>query len=226
VFEFSVDVVPAVRWDNHWGIPTRDQGLWLRTAPSERWVQTDPEALNDLTTLRNGDLLIAGQGAFVPTVKAVKQIRHAHLHQARPGGLFYEFMLHEGFRSGRVRGQSWADVTASALTFLATRISDAGTNPVCDPALERPYLPTPNAADLERAASKFEELATLANAALRDDKCPAAAKWRAIFGGNGNGDEAVFPLPAGCRADGGVMIPAVAPNVLDGSDEARGFGVG
>jgi hypothetical protein len=225
-FEFSVDVVPAVRWDERWAIPNNDRKLWLRTTAADRWVLTDPEVLTELTTTRNGDVVIAGQGAFVPTAKAIKQIRRHHLGDARPGGLYFEFALHEGFATGQITGNSWADVTAAALTFLADRLRTAITNPICDPVLLQRYEPAPDAAQLATASQTFGQLASMANRALTADKCPAAAAWRQIFGSNGNGGtDSVFPLPAGCRADGSVMVAGVVPNVRRGSDEARGFGV-
>ncbi len=97
VFPFSVDVVPAVRSGDVWAIPSNDRGEWQRTAAAERWVRTDPEKLTDLTTKRNSELSIGGQGAFVPTVKAMRQVRRAHLGDAKPGGLYVELVLHEGF---------------------------------------------------------------------------------------------------------------------------------
>ena len=120
LFDFAVDVVPAVRWDDHWGIPARDRLLW-GGAGSGRWVQTDPEAVTEASAARNADPLIGGQGGFVPTVKAIKQMKTHHLPDRKPARLFYEFILHEGFGRGAVAGPAWADLTASALAYVAAR---------------------------------------------------------------------------------------------------------
>lgn len=222
VFPFSADVVPAVRSDDIWAIPSHDRGEWQRTAAAERWVRTDPEKLTDLTTKRNGELSIGGQGAYVPTVKAMRQIRREHLGDSKPGGLYIELVLHEGFADGEIIGESWADVTANALAFIARRLQAAPSRPVCDPVLLQPYAPAPSAEQLAAAARTFDGLATSAHQALAQDKCPAAAAWREVFGSNSKGS--VFPLPTGCRADGSIMVPAAAANPLRGSNEARGFG--
>jgi hypothetical protein len=222
VFNFSVDVVPAVRCGDIWAIPSRQHELWQRTSALERWVLTDPERLTELTVERNKEPMISGQGAFVPTVKAVRQIRQAHLGDAKPGGLYFELIIHQGFSDGAVTGDTWADLTASALTFVSQRLRTTPADPLCDPVLGEPYAPAPDSSALARAASVFEQLAVRAAAALNQDKCPAAAAWREVFGDNGNGP--VFPLPAGCRADGSIMVPGAAANTLSGSDEARGFG--
>lgn len=222
VFPFSVDVVPAVRSGSIWAIPSHDRGEWQRTAAAELWVRTNPEKLTDLTTERNKEPSVGGQGAFVPTVKAMRQIRRHHLGDAKPGGLYIELVLHEGFGDGEIIGESWADVTASALAFIARRLGLAVTRPVCDPVLQQPYAPAPPADQLAAAAGTFEVLASRAQQALSQEKCPAAATWRGVFGSNSKG--AVFPLPSGCRFDGSIMVPAAASNPLRGSNEARGFG--
>lgn len=222
VFPFSVDVVPAVRSGDIWAIPSHDRGEWQRTAAAERWVRTDPEKLTDLTTERNKEPSIGGQGVFVPTVKAMRQIRRAHLGDAKPGGLYIELVLHEGFADGEIIGESWADVTASALAFIARRLRLAVTQPVCDPVLLQPYAPAPTADQLAAAAGTFEVLASRGQEALSQEKCPAAATWRGVFGSNSKG--AVFPLPSGCVADRSIMVPAPSASPLRSSNEARGFG--
>lgn len=224
LFPFSVDVVPAVKFEVHWGIPSRNRESWQRMAAAERWVRTDPEALTDLTTRLNNGRFVGGQGAFVPTVKALRQIRREHLGDMKPGGLFVELVLHEGFGNGEINGESWADLTASALAYMGRRLLTASSRPICDPALHEPYAPALDATLLASAANIFSQLAGSAKQALTMEKCPAAATWRQIFGANSNG--AVFPLPPGCRADGTILVPSVEVNPLRGSNEARGFGIG
>lgn len=227
-FEFSVDVVPAVRFEGCWGIPNRDRTTWQRQASSERWVRTDPEKLTDLTQKLNKKVAIVGQGAYVPTVKAIRQIRRAHLGDAKPGGLYMELIVHEGFTLGAITGGYWADLTASTLAYLADRLVSASTTPVCDPSLGQPYSPPPDATALAHAATTFGRLASRAATALTADKCPAAAIWREIFGSNTKVGGPVFDLPAGCASDGSVMpvFGATTTNPLRGTNEARGFGCG
>lgn len=222
VFPFSVDVVPAVRCGEIWAIPSPDRQTWQRTAAVERWVETNPEKLGDLTEELNVSPVISGQGAYVPTVKAVRQIRREHLGDAKPGGFYLELCVHEGFAGGQIDGDSWAEITASALRFVARRLSTAQLSPLCDPILNKPYSPSPRPDALAHAADVFARLASQATIALEQQMCPAAATWRSVFGANAKGP--VFPLPPGCRSDGTILVPSGASNPLQGSDEARGFG--
>jgi hypothetical protein len=223
-FEFSVDVVPAVHFGEVWGIPQRDRDVWTRAAASDRWTRTDPEELTELTQKQNAGFLIGGQGAYVPTVKAVRQIRRSHLGDLKPGGFYFELLTYEGFSTGQITGNSWAEVTASTLSHLAVRLRTAGSEAVCDPALGQPYRPAPAPAALAHAADVFAGLAAKAQSALESDLCPAAAKWREIFGTNTQANGPVFPLPSGCRSDGTMMPPIINPNPLRGTNEAHGFG--
>ncbi len=225
-FAFSVDVVPAVHWDDrrNWGIPTRDVELWLRAAPQERWVKTNPEALTELTRVRNAALEIYGDGAYVPTVKAIRQIKAVHLGRSKPSSLYFEFILHEGFLDGSIKGDSWADLTHSALRYIVDRIRDAYRRPVCDPVLDEVYHPVPSPDELSRAAEILEVCARYASEALTADRCRAAYLWRQAFGANGHeGHDSVFPVPDGCRADG-TALAAIAVNPLRGGNRERGFG--
>lgn len=225
-FAFSVDVVPAVHWDDedNWGIPTRDVDLWLRASPQERWVKTNPEALTDLTRALNRDVLMGADGAFVPTVKAMKQIKVAHLGKAKPSALFVEFMLHEGCRIGDIHGDSWADLTQSALRYVVDRLRDALSRPVRDPVLDEVYQPVPSADELARAAELLDICNAQSSEALTAERCRAAYLWRQVLGANGHeGHDSVFPLPDGCRADG-TVIAATAANPLRGGSRERGFG--
>jgi hypothetical protein len=227
-FEFSVDVVPAVHFGDIWGIPDRNRERWTRTAAAERWMRTNPERLTDLTQRLNGEISIGGQGAYVPTVKAVRQIRRAHLSDAKPGGLYLELLVHEGFTLGQIKAESWAEITASTLRCLADRLLTVGVTPLCDPALEQPYNPQPDPGAIAHAAAVFARLASDADAALTSERCPAAAAWRQIFGSNTKVSGPVFELPAGCRSDGTVMpvFAGTQSNPVRGTDEAHGFGCG
>ena len=223
-FEFSVDVVPAVQWGGHYGIPqtarTTPDGERYRTG---RWCLTDPVALTERTRMRNRAPQIAGVGAFVRTVKALKQVKGTHLAEIKPSFLFYEFMLHEGFEAGEIAGDSWADITACALAYVAARLQETDSRQVCDPVLEQPYNPPPPPADVGRAADVFQQLARRARHAVTTDRrCQAAIEWRHVFGGNQRMDH-VFPLPAGCR-EGGQAMGAAAANVAVGGTSEKSFG--
>lgn len=223
-FEFSVDVVPAVRWDGHYGIPEvgRDDtsGERYRTG---QWRLTDPVELTRLTQAHNGALRIGGAGAYVRTVKAIKQVKAHHLAGAKPSALFYEFVLYDGFATGAITGTSWADITASALTYISSRLHDLDRHPVCDPVLGQPYQPAPPDGDLSAATAAFDDVARASQRALRaSSRCQAAIEWRHVFGGSQRSDP-VFPLPPGCRGTGAAM-GAAAANVASGGTVERSFG--
>lgn len=223
-FEFSVDVVPAVVWGAHYGIPETGRiektGARYRTG---QWRRTSPVKLTELSRARNRDVTIGGIGAFVRTVRGVKQVKSHWLHRARPSALYYEFLLHEGFKTGAVTGDCWADVSASALGYIVERLGRVQTDPVLDPVLGEPYNPAPSQGDIAAALSVFEDLARKARRAVSTDaRCQAGIEWRGVFGGNARWDH-VFPLPDGCRGSG-VEMGAAAANVSTGGTEERSFG--
>lgn len=224
-FDFSVDVVPAVRWDSHYGIP--EVGRPDARADRRRtgaWLQTNPVQLLQETKERNRNLTVAGAGAFVRTVKALKQAKAHHLNDLKPSFLYYEFALHEGCANGDVEGDAWAGLTASALAFLAARLADVDAHPVCDPVLSVPYQPAPSATETAAARSVLETLARRARQAVTTQhRCQAAIEWRQVFGGNLKLDD-VFPLPPGCRSTGRAMGAAGAANVATGGTGERSFG--
>jgi hypothetical protein len=223
-FAFSVDVVPAVACGEHDAIPELGPAdAWGIRQRTGRWCTTDPVALNDLTVVRNRDPRIAGVGVFVRLVKEIKQIKTVHLPDVKPAALFYEFVLHEGFEAGEITGASWADLTSSALSYIATRLATVEADPVCDPVLHESYRPVPPHGDVDRARDAFDRLARSArHAVTTDQRCQAAVEWRQVFGGNRQHD-AVFPLPAGCRATGHAMGAAAANTAVGGTAE-RSFG--
>lgn len=223
-FEFSVDVVPAVRWGEHYGIPqVARPEPWADRRRTGQWRRTNPVQLIEETRERNRDLTVAGVGAFVPTVKTLKQVKAHHLAGVKPSFLYYEFALHEGFAEGAITGDSWADITASALAFLTDRLGRIDTQPVCDPVLQEPYEPAPTPEQAEEARSVLGGLARRARwAVTTQQRCQAAIEWRHIFGGNARMQD-VFPLPHGCRADG-VAMGAAAANIATGGTAERSFG--
>lgn len=224
-FEFSVDVVPAVKWDGHYGIPqTARIGPAGERQRTGEWHRTNPVELTEETKVRNRSPRIAGVGGYVRTVKTVRQVKSHHLNGTKPSSLFYEFVLHEGFKSGAITGLSWADLTASALRFIATRLTTVSVDPVRDPILGVPYTPQPSATDLATAQAVFQEQARRAQRAVAaDSRCQAAIEWRSILGGNGR-DTDVFWLPPGCRGDGLAIGGAAAANIASGGTRERSFG--
>lgn len=224
LFEFSVDVVPAVRSGDHYGIPETGRiaatGDRYRTG---RWRLTSPVALTDMTQRRNRTPTIGRVGAFVRTIKTVKQIKNHHLRDSKPSFLYYEFLLHDGFAEGVISGDAWADVTASALSYIASRVREAPNRPACDPVLDEPYSPAPSAVDLASSSTVLDDLAGRAARAVASDRlCAAAAEWRLILGENERQGH-VFPLPPGCRETGAAM-GAAAVNVASGGTAERSFG--
>lgn len=214
--KFSVDAVPAVRFGERWALPTHDRDLWQR--PGERWIETDPERLGGLTSIRNRTPTVEGDGVYVPTVKLVRQIRANHLGDQKPGGLYFELACYWAFEEG-IGGTSYAEVLAGALRSIAGQLSSGAV--LVDPVLGRAFEPIPDSAELSAAAVKFDELASQAEGALSMQRCPAAAIWRRILGTNDRG--ACFPLPAGCD-ESGREITRVSPVAAQGAGAAGGFG--
>jgi hypothetical protein len=212
-FEFSVAVVPAVKWDEHYGIPEIESVGAAERQRNGQWHQTNPVALTEATRSRNLSPRIVDTGAYLQTVKTVRQVKSDHLSGIEPSSLFYEFVLHEGFRSGAIAGSSWADVTCSALQFIATRLMTADVDQIGDPILGVPYSPAPSAGDLAAVQPVFQDQARRAQRALNaDTPCQAAIEWRAILGGNGKHAD-VFRLPPGCRGNGAPAGGATVENL-------------
>lgn len=226
VFDFSVDVVPAVWCGDHYGIPDTSLGQRGQQVMSGEWKLTNPVELTRLSSKRNEHPTVGSIGAFVRIVKTVKQIKAHHLPSAKPAGLFYEFILHEGFAGGQITGDSWADITASALAFIARRLRSVAYNPVCDPVLNHSYEPAPRPDDLQQAQGLFDRLSLNAQQAITTrDRCQAAIEWRKVFGNNQHPlyPPEVFPLPRGCQSDGMTMA-SLAAGVSMGGTEERSFG--
>lgn len=215
--EFSVDAVPAVRAGARWAVPNRNPLAWAE--PGSRWIETDPERLGDLTTDRNRHPTVGGQGAYIPVVKLVRQIREHHRGDAKPGGLYLELLTYQAFGEA-MQSDSFAEFLAITLRRITALLGAAIKNPLIDPALGRPYAPAPAAGELQAAQATFGKLAAEAERALGLERCPAAVVWRGILGRNDRGP--CFPLPAGCD-EAGRSISAVTVNTRRGSDEARPF---
>jgi len=215
--DFAVDVVPAVPTAEHWAIPQREQELWLAVEPSGRWVETDPERLGELTSDTNNKLKIGRQGAYVPTVKLMRQTRCHHLSDAKPGGFYFELLTYWAFEGG-IEGGSFAEVLAATLESVSSQLSD-GTE-LLDPALNRVFGPMPTADERAAAAQVFAQLSQKAARALIVPRCRAAVLWREILGENERGQ--CFSLPDGCDEDGREISP-IRSVASAGSGEASGF---
>lgn len=214
--EFAVDVVPAVRYGKRWALPNRDRAFWENR--DRRWIETDPEKLGELTVSQNRAPKVGDNGAYVPTVKFVRQIRKHNLGDAKPGGLYFELLAYWAFEQG-ISGDSHAQILATTLRRVATLL---GQGVVIDPVLGSAYSPAPGADELEAARQRFSKIAGEAEEALTMETCPAAATWRRLFGSNDRG--ACFPLPGGCDEDGRAIGSSAASIAALGSREAGGFG--
>ena len=210
----SVDAVPALPSGSRWRIPQTDHDK-----KKNQWEETDPERMTDLSIARNNTSQeVDGRHVYVPAVKLVRQARRAHLGDAKPGGFYFELLTYSAFATP-VPGDSFAEVFAETLGRVAGILGSGRT--VINPALNEPYDPAPNPADVSSAAAEFRRLATMAAQALESDVCPAAALWREILGEiEGRGQ--CFPLPSGCT-ETGKQVPLILANRDQGPNRERGF---
>jgi hypothetical protein len=221
--DFAVDSVPAVRDGARWAIPAKDRNRWVGS--TGRWVTTDPERFGDLSSALSTSShspAVGGRHAYKPIVKLMRQTRHIHLGDARPGGLYIEFATYELWYGGLVAGADWDPLLAQTLRGVATRLESARYLPLVDPALGTTVEPALPDEELKHAAEVFRGLADSAELALQEDDCKAAVRWREILGGNERA-AFVFPLPPGCAADGR-RIGAPALIAPARRSEAHGFG--
>ena len=228
--DFSVDAVPAVRNDDLWAIPTKDQNRWAQG--EGRWVTTGAVLFGDLSTELNQSASsprVGDRPAYKPIVKLVRQIRQTHLGDQRPGGLYLEFVTFEAWRSGLVGGSEWDVLLARTLQCIADRFRQAGVNPLRDPVLGTPVDPPLSAGQVEQAAAIFEKLAAAANRALPMNDTDAATEWRKILGGNDRA-KPVLPYPPNSGGGVGSTVAATGVGAAGGGgtttrrNEAPGFG--
>lgn len=190
-FGLAVDAVPARPHQGGSGyleIPDRSGG----------WELTNPEYLTTLTTRMNERY----NGEYVPLVKFVRQTRRYHLGEARPGGFYFEILCYHAANQS-LTGSSMAAMFTSALRSIAGQLQNAVAGfPPADPTMPGRFIQTSATdAQLRDAASKFSDLASRAEAALRAEQCEAAKGFRAILGKNDDG-EWVLEMPAACDEDG------------------------
>jgi hypothetical protein len=220
---FSIDAVPAVPWGDHWGIPNRDTDRWQDPDPAIRWVLTSPiQFADDSETLSTSESspTVGGDNAYCPVVRLLRQVRHVHLGEDRPGGLYTEVAAYHAWQQNAVRGDSWAQLLAESLRQVASQFRTAATAGMTDPVLGTAMKPELTREQWTNAADVFERLAVQADEALGSDRCRAAYLWRQILGENDLGP--VLPLPSGCDANG-MPLAAAASVAYTGSDEPRGF---
>lgn len=219
---FGIDAVPAVRDGDRWAIPTKDRNRWA--ASTGRWVVTDPERFGDLSSALSQSTFTAsvgGRNAYKPIVKLMRQIRHVHFGDTRPGGLYVEFAVYDVWKNGAITGDEWDPLLAKTIRAVGTRFDQVPYSALMDPGLGAAVDPSLDDAVWTSAGATLLGLADLADEAVAGEKCAAAAKWREILGQNERGE--VFPLPSGCDA-AGFPIGAVASLAGLGSNEARSFG--
>jgi len=216
-FEFSVDVVPAVRMGGRWAIPRFDTSVW--DDPDLRWVETDPEKLTELTEELNKLVIIGGHGAYVPIVKLVRQIRCHHRGDEKPGGFYFELMTYWAFSGGHVEGSTYAELLSSTLGSIDAQLRSGAE--LIDPVLGTAYRPPPEPDAKRTTTDVFSGLALNARGAISEtSRCKAAMIWRDILGENDQGK--CFPIPDGCD-EYGRELPVASPSTSRGSSEPGGF---
>lgn len=215
----TVDAVPAVPEGHVWKIPQTAAEPTGDSWVKDRWEETDPEHLTELTdNVQAASSEIAGQRSYLRTVRIIKQIRDTHIGaDEKPGGLYFELLTYWAFGAG-VSAPSYAELLAPVLSSISGQL--ASGSPLIEPGMGRPYDPAPSATSLARAAGLVARLAVDASRALGLDDCEAAVVWRRMLGEN----EKVgwcFPLPPGCSESGTRISPLV--NRDRGSNTDRGF---
>ena len=218
---FHIDAVPAVPWQEHWGIPNRDRDQWNND--DKRWIKTNPvKFADDTNTLSTASWspTVAGQNAYCPIVRLLRQIRHEHLGEERPGGLFTEVVAYYVWKDGLVTGTSWAELLTSTLEQVAKKFDEIADQGLRDPVLGTPMKPALEPWQWSLASQTFARLAEQAREALDSERCRAAKIWRDILGTNDRGP--ILPLPDGCDA-AGFPVGNVSAVSAVGSNEPRGF---
>jgi hypothetical protein len=184
---------------------------------------TDPvqfaEDTNELATA-SWSPSVSGTNAYRGTIRLLRQIRHVHLGEQRPGGLFTEVAAYQAWRDREVAGESWAELLAGSLGRVASRFTAAEEAGLIDPVLGTRMKPELEPGQWEAAAATFGALAQKAATALESERCASAKLWREILGENDRGP--VLPLPSGCDA-GGFPLTSIAPVDAVGSNQPRGF---
>ncbi len=217
--DLSVDAVPAVPEGIRWKIPEADRKPAGERTIKDRWEETDPLHLADLTDVRHkASSVIGGQPSYLRTVRLIRQIREAQLGDSKPGGLYFELLTYWAFEGGAA-AESYAELLAEVLDSIATRLQSGVT--VTDPGMDQPYAPAPEASDLAAAGAIFRRLATDAQRALGLDECEAAAIWQRMLGQNDKVAGWCFPTPPGCDSSGARI--AALPHKDRGSDVDRPF---
>jgi hypothetical protein len=196
-FGLTVDAVPARACGENWEIPNKVEDM-----ERAQWVETNPLKLNDLTSEKNGEFLLNGDGIYVPIVKLIRQVRRTWLND-QPGGLFFELMTYWFFENENPSATSVAEYLTLVLDGIAEMLPSVAANGLEDPTLSDEIISTrANDQDLEYARVRMREAADLAADALSDeDNCSSALKWRNLLGETSDGDY-VFDLPSYCNDDG------------------------
>lgn len=220
---FSIDAVPAVHFGDHWGIPSHDTDHWQDHDPNTRWVLTSPIAFNDATESLSVDKespAVDDTNAYRPIVRLLRQIRHVHLGENRPGCLYTEVAAYYAWNDGRIRGDTWAQLLTATLSDVAVTFQRAAFAGLIDPVLGTSMKPALTPEQWMFGAQIFTSLNTKAVLALESERCQAAKAWREILGENDRGQ--VLPLPDGCDANG-FPLTRISPVTSLGSNQPRGF---
>lgn len=218
---FSIDAVPAVPWQEHWGIPNHNRDQWDNE--ERRWIKTNPvKFADDTAALSTGPWspTVGGVNAYRPIVRLLRQVRHVHLGDQRPGGLFTEVAAYYVWQDRLVTGASWAALLASTIEQVAQRFEECSEEGLRDPVLDTPMKPALESWQWTLAAQTLNNLATKAREALDSERCWAAKIWREVLGVNDRGQ--VLQLPDGCDAAGFPVGSISAVNAV-GSNQPRGF---
>lgn len=209
---FAVDVVPAVKAGQFWAIPTHDQNQWA--GGDGRWVVTGAVQYGELSSDLNQSPAtprVGDRPAYKPIVKLLRQIREAHLGEAKPGGLYMEFLAYEAWSKRHVSGTEWDVLLAGTLKYVADHFANASLKPLFDPILGTPYDPPLTEGQIKQAAERFGHLAKDADDTLSMSDYDAALVWQKILGTNDRTKpHSVFPLPPKPGdGGGGIAGPAI-----------------
>jgi hypothetical protein len=219
--DFSIDAVPAVPWGEHWGIPNRERSQWNND--DKRWIKTNPiQFADDTDTLATATWspTVNSANAYRGVVRLLRQVRHVHFGEQRPGGLFTEVAAYYVWNDQKVSGTTWAELLISTLEEVGKRFEDAAEDGLPDPILNTPMKPEVESWEWRLGAQMLTDLAAKGREALDAERCMAAKMWREILGENDRGP--VLPLPEGCDA-AGFPVGAVTAVSAVGSNQPRGF---